>query len=226
VLELEDLIHGLSQPCLMDVKMGLRTFTESDAHDTTIRADMLQKLQKIAPDAATDEEKANGGVVKLRYLQFREQTTTTTTLGFRVEAVQLSENFDTTNVPSPTELRLVATREKVSEVIAKYLQRRRPLLTSFLQQLRDLRTTLEECPVFRDHSFIRSSLLFVYDGVHNTTQLRIIDLPKTGQALDENGKPIALNHRIPWAEDNHEDGYLVGVDNVIEIFEELLEAQI
>ena len=59
---------------MMDVKMGLRTFTESDAHDMTIRGDMLAKLVKIAPDAASEEEKAAGGVVKLRYLQFREQT--------------------------------------------------------------------------------------------------------------------------------------------------------
>jgi len=227
VLELEDLVHGLEQPCMMDVKMGLRTFTESDAHDMTIRGDMLAKLVKIAPDAASEEEKAAGGVVKLRYLQFREQTTTTRTLGFRVEAVQLSEPFDTTNVPSPAELKLYATREQVRAAIAEYLQRRRPLLTSFLQQLKDLRSALEGCTVFQQHSFIRSSLLFVYDGVQNTTQLRMIDLPKVSSAgVDAQDAPVMLNHRIPWEEGNHEDGYLYGVDNLIDIFDELLAAEI
>ena len=31
-----------------------------------------------------------------------------------------------------------------------------------------------------------------------------------------------LDHRSPWIEGNHEDGYLLGLDNIIEIFETLL----
>ena len=144
-----------------------------------------------------------------------------------MEAVQLSEPFDTTNVPSPAELKLYATREQVRAAIAEYLQRRRPLLTSFLQQLKDLRSALEGCTVFQQHSFIRSSLLFVYDGVQNTTQLRMIDLPKVSSAgVDAQDAPVMLNHRIPWEEGNHEDGYLYGVDNLIDIFDELLAAEI
>ena len=43
------------------------------------------------------------------------------------------------DVPAMKELRLIATREQVSIVVAKYMQRRRALLTSFLEQLRELR---------------------------------------------------------------------------------------
>ena len=32
---------------------------------------------------------------------------------------------------------------------------------------------------------------------------------------------IAVDHRTPWEESNHEDGYLTGMDNIISIMEEL-----
>ena len=210
----------------MDVKMGLRTFTEEDAHSTKPRRDLFDKMLRVAPDAATEEEIAANGIVKLRYLQFREQSTSSRTLGFRVDAVQLADECDTSGVPSPHELRLVATREQVRCVIAQYLQRRRELLMAFVRQLRKLRSTLEACAVFRTHTFIRSSILFVYDAVSHRPQLRIIDLPKTSAAgLDANGQPLTLNHRSVWREENHEDGYLTGLDNLVNIFDELLAAE-
>lgn len=100
IIELEDLTADMESPCLMDVKMGLRTFSEADAHSTAPRMDLLSKLEKIAPEALTADEKEHG-VLKLRYLQFREQSTSTSTMGFRVDAVQLSDTCDCSTVPSP-----------------------------------------------------------------------------------------------------------------------------
>ena len=129
-------------------------------------------------------------------------------------------------MPGPHELRLVATREQVRSVIAQYLQRRRPLLLSFVQQLRTLRATLEASETFQTHAFIRSSILFVYSAETNHTQLRLIDLPKTSPVgTGDDGRPLRIDHRLPWVEDNHEDGYLTGLDNMIDIFEELLAAE-
>ena len=31
IIEMADLTHGVEQPCLMDIKMATRTFTEEDA---------------------------------------------------------------------------------------------------------------------------------------------------------------------------------------------------
>ena len=91
IIELQDLTFGVADACLMDVKMGQRTFTEDDAGSSELRSDLMQKMLKVDSNAATPEELAAGGISKMRYLQFREQSTTSRTLGFRVDAVQLAE---------------------------------------------------------------------------------------------------------------------------------------
>ena len=67
-LELADLTHGVDGACLMDIKMGMRAFT--DAEDTgpagERREDMLAKMDKIDPQAATAAEREANGVYKIR----------------------------------------------------------------------------------------------------------------------------------------------------------------
>ena len=46
----QDLTHCVADACLMDVKMGARTFTEEDAKIPDVRADLLQKMQKARRD--------------------------------------------------------------------------------------------------------------------------------------------------------------------------------
>lgn len=63
---------------------------------------------------------------------------------------------------------------------------------------------------------VGSSLLFVYDS-HNQVTVNIIDFGKTIHLPDG----MTIDHRSHWEEGNHEDGYLFGLDNLIEIWEEL-----
>lgn len=42
---MEDLLHGFTDPNVMDIKMGTRTFLESEVTNTTARSDLYQKVQ-------------------------------------------------------------------------------------------------------------------------------------------------------------------------------------
>lgn len=43
-IELQDLLHGFRDPHVMDIKMGTRTFLESEVSNPTTRFDLYQKV--------------------------------------------------------------------------------------------------------------------------------------------------------------------------------------
>ena len=72
------------------------------------------------------------------------------------------------------------------------------------------------CQFIRDHccflQVVGSSLLFVHDA-SGQARVWMIDFGKTVLLPPHQ----TLDHRTPWKEGNREDGYLWGLDNLIDI---------
>ena len=62
---------------------------------------------------------------------------------------------------------------------------------------------------------IGSSLLFIHD--QNKANIWMIDFAKTHPLP----AGIQIDHRSPWRVGNHEDGYLIGLANLTQLFDQL-----
>ena len=89
----------------------------------------------------------------------------------------------------------------------------------YLQRLKAIREALKESPFFSSHEVIGSSLLFVHDS--RNAGIWMIDFAKT---LPLPPHLQHIRHDVDWQVGNHEDGYLIGVSNLINIFEEIKNA--
>lgn len=63
---------------------------------------------------------------------------------------------------------------------------------------------------------IGSSLLFVHDA--QKANVWLIDFGKTVPTPEN----LNIDHKSPWEVGNHEDGYLIGIKNLIDIYTELI----
>uniref|UniRef100_A0A671NN62 Kinase n=1 Tax=Sinocyclocheilus anshuiensis TaxID=1608454 RepID=A0A671NN62_9TELE len=109
-------------------------------------------------------------------------------------------------------------KEQVMEALSDFADGNTQLLRSYLQRLEELSSALETSEFFRTHQVVGSSLLFVHDA-SGLARVWMIDFGKTVPLPP----PQTLDHRTPWAEGNREDGYLWGLDNLIQIFGDMLQ---
>uniref|UniRef100_A0AC11BI04 Inositol-trisphosphate 3-kinase A n=1 Tax=Ovis aries TaxID=9940 RepID=A0AC11BI04_SHEEP len=190
-LQLQDLLDGFDGPCVLDCKMGVRTYLEEELTKARerpkLRKDMYKKMLAVDPEAPTEEEHAQRAVTKPRYMQWREGISSSTTLGFRIEGIKKADGS------CSTDFKTTRSREQVIRVFEEFVQGDAEVLRRYLNRLQQIRDTLEVSEFFRRHE---------------TTPL------PDGQTLD---------HRRPWEEGNREDGYLLGLDNLIGILASLAE---
>ncbi|XP_012251332.1 inositol-trisphosphate 3-kinase homolog isoform X2 [Athalia rosae] len=208
-IELQDLLFGFNDPHVMDIKMGTRTFLESEVSKTTARPDLYQKMVAVDPDAPTIQEHEERAVTKLRYMQFREQQSSTCDHGFRIEAMKLPGG------PPITDLKKVKSHSEVLSTMAGFLKGRENTRQKLLERLRNLRTKFQESTYFQTHEVIGSSIFMIYD--EDKVGVWLIDFAKTCQVSD--GRK--LTHRAKWEQGNHEEGFLLGMDNLISTIEEV-----
>ncbi|XP_034556832.1 inositol-trisphosphate 3-kinase A-like [Notolabrus celidotus] len=212
---MDDLLADFDSPSIMDCKMGSRTYLEEELikarERPRLRKDMYEKMVAVDPGAPTEQEKAQQGVLKPRYMQWRETLSSTATMGFRIEGIKKSDGTCNTN------FKKTKHREQVMQALEDFVGGNTQILKLYLQRLEELRSVLEQSHFFRSHEVVGSSLLFVHDA-SGKARVWMIDFGKTVPLP----APRTLDHRTPWVEGNREDGYLWGLDNLIDILSSML----
>ncbi|KAL0972898.1 hypothetical protein UPYG_G00196190 [Umbra pygmaea] len=212
---MDDLLADFESPSIMDCKMGTRTYLEEELlkarERPRLRKDMYEKMVAVDPEAPTEQERAQQGILKPRYMQWRETLSSTATLGFRIEGIKRADGTCNTN------FKKTKSREQVMRSLEDFVGADIQILKLYLQRLKELRTTLEESQFFRTHEVVGSSLLFVHDSSGKAC-VWMIDFGKTVPLP----APLILDHRTPWREGNREDGYLWGLDNLIDVLSTML----
>lgn len=204
-IELQDLLHGFQDPYVIDIKMGTRTFLESEVSKSAARTDLYQKMVAIDPMAPTPEEHKEKAVSKLRYMQFRELQSSTCSHGFRIEAMKCRGSAPV------TDLKKVKHTPDVCTTLQLFLGGRDDVRQRLVKRLCDIRTRIEQSEFFKTREVVGSSLFIIYDD--NKVGVWLIDFAKTNKLPDG----ITVNHRTPWLQGNHEEGLLFGMDRLISV---------
>lgn len=205
-IELEDLLENFDNPSIMDVKMGTRTFLESEVTNPVLRKDLYEKMVAMDENEPSAEEHQQKAITKLRYMQFRERESSTSSLGFRIDALKMSEKRLETN------LKKMKEKEQVIGTFTRFFGGEEAVKWKAVKRLKQLRDGLEKSEFFKKHGVIGGSILILWDK-HMNVGAWMIDFGKTYNVLHGN----IINHRSPWEPFNNEDGYLLGVDNLIEV---------
>ncbi|XP_014370010.2 inositol-trisphosphate 3-kinase A isoform X1 [Papilio machaon] len=212
-LQLQDLLSDFDSPCVMDCKIGVRTYLEEELakakEKTKLRKDMYEKMIQVDPKAPTEEEHRSKGVTKPRYMIWRETISSTSTLGFRIDGVKKADGT------SSKDFKTTKTREQILEAFQDFTNSFPNAVPRYLERLKNIRATLIESHFFKTHELIGSSLLFVHDK--RKASIWMIDFAKTVPVPDN----VTIDHNSVWKVGNHEDGYLIGINNLISIFESL-----
>lgn len=216
-IQLQDLLSDFYQPCVMDCKIGVRTYLEEELSKAKekpkLRKDMYEKMIQIDQNAPTEEEHRAKGVTKPRYMVWRETISSTSTLGFRIEGIKKSDGT------SSKDFKTTKSREQISDAFREFAEGFPHALPKYIQRLKAIRATLGFSEFFKRHEVIGSSLLFVHD--RHQASVWLIDFAKTVVLPDT----VTIGHDRKWSVGNHEDGYLIGINNLIDIFTDVHESQ-
>ncbi|XP_077183591.1 inositol-trisphosphate 3-kinase B-like [Paroedura picta] len=215
-IQMDDLLCGLDMPSIMDCKMGTRTYLEEEANKAgqspVARRDLYQKMVKVDPLAPTAQEHEQAAVTKPRYMQWRESISSSASLGFRIEGVT-SEGGAVQR-----DFKQTRTKAQIVEIFLTFTRSRLDVLGTYLARLGSLRQALKESTFFKTHEVIGSSLLFLHDR-KGQASVWMIDFGKTHPTPAN----IHLSHDVAWAQGNHEDGYLLGLQNLTDTVQDALD---
>ncbi|KAM9777901.1 inositol-trisphosphate 3-kinase A [Neosynchiropus ocellatus] len=214
-LQMTDLLTHFEQPNVMDCKMGLRTYLEEELvrarERPKLREDLYKKMMAVDGDGPTAQEHAQKGVTKLRYMQWRDTISSTNKLGFRIEGTKNSDG------KCRTDFKKTHSKQDVILVFKGFVGGNVNIIKTYVRRLTEIRHALKRSEFFKQHEVIGSSLLFIHDKTGNA-QVWMIDFGKT-TALPAGQ---SLKHNVPWKEGSREDGYLQGLENLVNTLESIV----
>jgi len=166
---------------------------------------------------------AAGGVTQLRYLRYLDERSSTASLGFRVDAGKTVVDGKLDTLPMPPGVTLDGLREEadVATAISIFLQQDADLAAACRLKVETFLAALERSIFFPKHTFLRTTMLFVYDDANRSkVQVKIMNFGASF-ALPEGERGLA--HDAPWdgTATCHEDGYLIGVRSLVRVFTSL-----
>jgi 1D-myo-inositol-triphosphate 3-kinase len=216
---IDNVLLHFSNPKVMDVKIGVRTFLEQECECTDPRCDLFGKMVKKFPSALTAEENESKAVTKHRYLMVTDAQTTTVELGYRIEGIAGYRR----NHPGSMQEELVAiqSREASCEAFMAFAEiaasddgqtadgaSSSDIASQIQQNIAEFARVLGRSEFFRDHECIGTSILIVADTTGKVGTFWI-DFAKTYPCMQK------ITHTSCWERGNHEDGVLRGVDNLV-----------
>jgi len=204
-MELQCCLSQFSNPNLMDIKMGTRTFLQGETSSSKPRKDLYEKMVKEDPAAPTETEVSDEAVSKYRYMDWRDCISSSRSLGFRIEGV-------TVEGKSSRDYKATSDYQQICKIFEQFTSDRK-IRNMYLERLRLIKHLCEKSAFFKSHELIGSSLLFVHD--QEKASIWLIDFEKTRSLDDE----VSISHDKEWDLDNHEDGYLIGLNSVINLLE-------
>jgi len=213
-LELENLVPN-ENACVMDCKIGGRTFLESEVLNTKLRPDLASKLESSFPGTLSKEE-LESGITKQHYMQCRDQHSSISTMQFRIEGYTTRYMGDQHNVQADKLLcQRLQTRAEVLHHLQAYLQGAPPgTANKMLSELEEIAAAVASSTFFEHYEVIGSSLLLIYDPEGSYAKVAIIDFGKTVLRSEH------MQHNVKWELGNHEDEFLSGLYNLISLWKE------
>ncbi|XP_016400065.1 inositol-trisphosphate 3-kinase A-like [Sinocyclocheilus rhinocerous] len=115
-----------------------------------------------------------------------------------------------------TDFKKTRSKEDVIQVFKDFVEGNKNITNSYITRLEDIKQALKASEFFKKHEVIGSSLLFIHNHTERA-EVWLIDFGKTTPLPDGQN----LDHYRPWEEGNREDGYLWGLDNLLQTLSSL-----
>lgn len=231
-LRMANLLFNYECPKVMDIKVGIRTFLESECMNKKPRGDLFTKmLHNGLSEYLTEEEQRLEQITKYKYLSTEDANTTSVELGYRIEGIAGYRRRSRTHIKG--ELRAIHSQDDVRPHFQRFAEigatndgqseeGEDEVSAATVAQRIELRlrqfSAAAQCSAFvAQHEIIGSSVLLVADSTGHTG-VYWIDFAKTFPCS------TGITHRLPWSLGNHEDGFFDGLENLMGCWGEVAEA--